>query len=106
MSSKITEDELKIMQLIEDDANTSQRKISKKLGLSLGKINYCILSLIDIGYVKVKNFSSSNKKIYYLYLLTPEGIKEKTKITKNFLEQKKREYDILAESLNKNINNK
>jgi EPS-associated MarR family transcriptional regulator len=96
MKKEITEDALKIMQLIEEDANISQRVIAKNLGLSLGKTNYCISSLIEIGYIKIKNFTNSNKKINYLYLLTPKGIKEKSTITKNFIAKKKEEYDILV----------
>mgnify|MGYP000002771997 FL=1 len=99
---KITEDNLKIMQLIEEDSNISQRQISIKLGLSLGKINYCISALKDIGFVKVKNFTDSNKKIYYLYHLTPLGIQLKTKATMNFIAKKKEEYDILVKNIEKN----
>ena len=73
------------MQLIEGDGNISQRELSNNLGISLGKINYCISSLIDIGYVKVRNFTNSDNKLNYFYLLTPEGIKEKTIVTKNFI---------------------
>ena len=106
MKKEITEDVLKIMQLIEEDANISQREIAKNLGLSLGKTNYCISSLIEIGYIKMQNYSNSDKKINYLYLLTPKGIKEKSIITKNFIAKKKEEYDILVEYINKsNINN-
>ena len=101
MRAKITEDTLKIMQLIEEDASISQRKISKNLGLSLGKTNYCISSLVEIGYIKVKNFTHSDNKINYLYLLTPKGAREKSIITKNFIEKKKEEYDILVKNINK-----
>ena len=89
------------MQLIEEDGNISQRQISNKLGLSLGKINYCISALKDIGFLKVKNFTDSNKKLNYLYLLTPLGIQEKTIATLKFLEKKKDEYDILVKSMEK-----
>tara|TARA_B100000963_G_scaffold17140_1_gene13129 strand:- start:48540 stop:48878 length:339 start_codon:yes stop_codon:yes gene_type:complete len=100
--NKISEDNLKIMQLIEEDSNISQRQLSNKLGFSLGKINYCISALKDIGFVKVKNFTDSNKKLNYLYKLTPLGIKEKTRITLNFIEKKKQEYDILVKNIEKN----
>lgn len=99
---KISEDNLKIMQLIEEDSNISQRQISNKLGFSLGKINYCISALKDIGYVKVKNFSNSKKKINYLYFLTPIGMHAKTIATINFIEKKKEEYDILVKNIEKN----
>ena len=99
---KISEDNLKIMQMIEEDGNVSQREISNVLGLSLGKINYCISALRDVGFIKVKNFTDSNNKLRYLYFLTPLGIKEKSIATINFLEKKKREYDILIRDLEKN----
>lgn len=101
MSNKITEETLKIMQLIEDNSSISQREISKTLGLSLGKTNYCISSLVDVGYLKIKNFTNSNNKMNYLYLLTPKGIKVKSKAAKNFVQKKKEEYDILVSILNK-----
>ena len=101
---KISEDNLKIMQMIEEDGNVSQREISNELGLSLGKINYCISALRDVGFIKVKNFTDSNNKLRYLYFLTPLGIKEKSIATINFLEKKKREYDILIRDLEKNYN--
>ena len=91
------------MQLIEENGNISQRQISNKLGLSLGKINYCISALKDIGFVKVKNFTDSNNKLNYLYFLTPLGIKEKTRATLKFLEKKKEEYDILVKTI-ENLN--
>jgi|TARA_B100001093_G_scaffold444023_1_gene446727 EPS-associated MarR family transcriptional regulator len=97
---KISEDNLKIMQMIEENGNISQRQLSKKLGFSLGKINYCISALTEIGFIKVKNFSESDRKLNYLYILTPLGVKEKTKITLKFIEKKKREYDILVKNIN------
>ncbi len=88
------------MQMIEENGNISQRQLSKKLGFSLGKINYCISALTEIGFIKVKNFSESDRKLNYLYILTPLGVKEKTKITLKFIEKKKREYDILVKNIN------
>lgn len=102
MNRKITEDDLKIMHLIEQNPSMSQREIAKKSGSSLGKINYIISALIDIGFIKVKNFTNSNKKVNYLYLLTPKGIAKKTIITKNFISKKKEEYDLLVSYLDKN----
>lgn len=99
MNTKITEDTLKIMHLIQKNPNISQREIASEAALSLGKINYCIVALADIGYLKVKNFTNSNNKVNYLYLLTPKGITEKTKITKNFINIKKAEYDMLLKYL-------
>ena len=81
----ITEDHLDLMHYIQRDGEASQRKISKNTGFSLGKVNYCIRGLIDIGYIKIQNFNKSSKKINYVYILTPKGIQQKTAITKKFI---------------------
>ena len=91
----ITEDQLDLMQVIYGDNISSQRQIAKITGLSIGKVNYCLKALIDIGFVKVDNFSKSNQKIEYVYILTPKGIKEKSAITIQFIIKKKQEYDKL-----------
>ena len=81
----ITEDQLDVLHLIEKNSNASQRLIAQKTDLSLGKVNYCLKALIDIGFIKVHNFSNSNRKLNYVYILTPQGIKEKAAITKKFI---------------------
>ena len=96
----ITEDQLDIMQIIEKDRNASQRLISQNSGFSIGKVNYCVKALIDIGFIKKHNFNNSNKKLNYAYILTPKGIQEKTAITKQFIIKKKQEYDKLNSYLN------
>jgi EPS-associated MarR family transcriptional regulator len=95
-SQSITEDQLDLMHLIQSDTNASQRQIAKKTGLSIGKVNYCLKSLIDIGFIKVDNFSKSTQKISYAYILTPKGMQEKAAITKQFIIKKKQEYDKLS----------
>ena len=97
----ITEDQLDLMHIIEKDGRASQRLISQNSGFSIGKVNYCLKALIDIGFVKIRNFSTSNKKLNYAYILTPKGIKEKTAITKQFIIKKKQEYDKLNSYINK-----
>ena len=57
--------------------NATQRQIAKKSGFSIGKVNYCLKALIDIGFIKIQNFNNSTKKLNYAYVLTPKGIKEK-----------------------------
>ena len=99
---KITEDQLDLMHLIEKDGKASQRLISQNSGFSVGKVNYCLKALIDIGFIKIQNFNNSNKKLDYAYILTPRGIKEKTAITKQFIVKKKQEYDKLNSYINKN----
>ena len=97
----ITEDHLDLMHYIHKDGEAAQRKISKETGFSLGKVNYCIKGLIDIGFVKMKNFSKSSQKMNYVYILTPRGIQEKTAITKKFIIKKKQEYDKLNSYINR-----
>ncbi|MDA7851292.1 MarR family EPS-associated transcriptional regulator [Gammaproteobacteria bacterium] len=96
----ITEDQLDLMHIIEKDPNASQRLISQNSGFSIGKVNYCLKALIDIGLIKIDNFNNSNKKLNYAYILTPKGIEEKTTITKQFITKKKQEYDKLTSYIN------
>ena len=91
----ISEDQLDLMHIIEQDGNASQRLISQNSGFSIGKVNYCVKALVDIGFIKIHNFNNSNKKLNYTYILTPKGIREKTAITKQFIIKKKQEYDKL-----------
>ena len=91
----ITEDQLDLMHIIEKDGKASQRLISQNSGFSIGKVNYCLKALVDIGFIKIHNFNNSNNKLNYAYILTPKGIKKKTAITKQFIIKKKQEYDKL-----------
>ena len=93
--SIITEDHIDLLHTIEKDGNASQRQIATNTGLSIGKVNYIIKSLIDIGFIKINNFNNSNNKLKYAYILTPKGIQEKVAITKKFLVIKQQEYDKL-----------
>jgi len=77
----------------------SQRQIADALGVSLGGVNYCLRALAEIGWIKVGNFAKSGHKLGYLYLLTPRGIKEKTKITASFLAKKRLEYEALRQEI-------
>jgi len=97
----ITEDQLDLLHIIEKDGKASQRLISQNTGFSIGKVNYCLKALIDIGFIKMDNFKNSNNKSNYAYILTPKGIKEKTVITKKFISIKKQEYDKLNSYINK-----
>ena len=96
----ITEDQLDLMHVIEKDGKASQRLISQNSGFSIGKVNYCLKALVDIGFIKIHNFNNSNKKLNYAYILTPKGVKEKTAITKQFIIKKKQEYDKLKSYIN------
>ena len=96
----ITEDQLDLMHIIEKDCKASQRVISQNSGFSIGKVNYCLKALVEIGFIKIHNFNSSNNKLNYTYILTPKGIQEKTAITKQFIIKKKQEYDKLNSYIN------
>jgi EPS-associated MarR family transcriptional regulator len=95
LSQLDNEDVLKILKAIKDEPALTQRELSSRLGMSLGKVNYLIKSLIQRGLVKVDNFKSSNNKISYLYMLTPSGIEEKARTTFFFLKRKLEEYERL-----------
>ena len=93
------EDQLDILRKVDKKPNSTQRELAKELGFSLGKFNYCIKALQQKGFIKIKNFKRNPKKINYLYVLTPQGIAEKTKLTLNFMKRKIREYDELKKEL-------
>ena len=96
---KLKQDELNVLRKLQIYPKDSQRKLANRLGFSLGKLNYCIDALKNKGLIKVKNFSQNKNKIGYVYLLTPKGISEKTKLTINFMKLKMKEYDELSNEL-------
>jgi len=91
--------EFKVLENIEENPKLTQRQLAKDLDVSLGKINYVIRALLDIGLVKVDNFRKSDNKIGYMYILTPKGIAEKTLITQHFLQRKVDEYARLKKEI-------
>ena len=91
--------EYKVLRLIERQPDLTQRQLSQKLGISLGKTHYVVKSLVDVGWIKLGNFKRSKNKLGYMYLLTPQGIVEKTAITARFLARKQREYNALKEEI-------
>ena len=94
-TSNITEDHIDLMYNIEKNSGSSQREIAINTGLSIGKVNYILKSLVEGGLIKIKNFRNADRKLNYLYVLTPKGIREKTIKTKQFIVKKKQEYDRL-----------
>ena len=88
----------KLLKIIENEPKLSQREIAARMGISLGKVNYCLKSLIEKGFIKARNFYNSNHKVAYVYMLTPSGLEEKASVTFRFLRRKMQEYeDIKAE---------
>jgi EPS-associated MarR family transcriptional regulator len=85
----------RVMRLLEANPQLSQRDLARELGISLGKVNYCLQALIRKGSVKATNFKNSHQKAAYMYLLTPHGIEEKGRLTVQYLRIKMREYEKL-----------
>ena len=85
----------RVLRLLQDKPDASQRELADQLGVSHGKMNYCLNALIDKGLVKLENFQNSQHKFKYVYLLTPAGISEKAKLTGRFLLRKVAEYEQL-----------
>jgi len=83
----------KLLKLIKTEPHLSQREIAQKMGVSLGKTNYCLKALVDKGFIKFQNFYNNKKKSAYIYFLTPKGIEEKAEVTYRFLQRKIEEYE-------------
>ena len=98
---KNKQDHFDVLRKIKKNPESTQRQLAKDLGFSLGKLNYCLKALKNKGLVKIENFKKNPKKINYIYILTPKGIAEKTKLTVNFMQRKIEEYDELKEELKK-----
>lgn len=96
---KDNEDHFDLLRTIHKKPESSQRELANQLGFSLGKLNYCLKALQEKGLIKIKNFKKNPKKSNYLYFLTPQGIKEKTNLTLNFMKRKMREYDELKKEI-------
>ena len=95
------DDQFNVLRKIHSKPNSCQRELAQTLGFSLGKLNYCLKSLKNKGLIKIRNFTKNPKKINYIYVLTPKGILEKTKLTINFMKRKMEEYDELKKELKK-----
>jgi EPS-associated MarR family transcriptional regulator len=89
----------KILKLVSDNPEISQRELAQQLGVSLGRANYCLKALIEKGLLKASNFRNSKNKLAYMYLLTPHGIEEKAAITIRFLQHKMQEYEVLQSEI-------
>ena len=92
-------DHFDVLRKIQKKPKTTQRELAEELGFSLGKLNYCLKALHAKGLIKMQNFKKNPKKINYIYVLTPKGIAEKTKLTINFMKRKMNEYDELKKEL-------
>jgi EPS-associated MarR family transcriptional regulator len=91
---------LDLLRKLESNPHCTQRELSREMGVSLGKVNYCMKKLTEKGWVKLTNFSHNPNKMGYAYLLTPGGIEEKSRLTFSFLKIKIVEYEILKKEIN------
>ena len=87
--------DLDLLRQLEQEPRLNQRGLAQRLGLSLGKVNYCVQALVAKGLIKISNFRRSDNKLAYAYLLTPVGLQEKSRLTIAFLKRKKQEYERL-----------
>ena len=93
------QDHLNLLRKIKNKPHSSQRELAEELNFSLGKLNYCLKALKIKGLIKMNNFRKNPNKINYIYVLTPKGVSEKTKLTINFMKRKMKEYDELKKEL-------
>ena len=96
---KFNQDHFNILRKINSKPKATQRELAEELGFSLGKLNYCLRALKTKGLIKIKNFEKNPNKLNYIYVLTPRGITEKTKLTLNFMKRKMQEYDELKKEI-------
>ena len=89
----------RVLHLLEEEPELTQRELAERLGISLGGVNYCLKALIEIGHIKAGNFNKNPDKSVYLYLLTPQGIAEKAQLTTGFLKRKMAEYRALKQEI-------
>ena len=93
------QDHFNVLRKINSKPKSTQRELAGELGFSLGKLNYCLKALKNKGLIKMKNFRKNPNKINYIYVLTPSGIAQKTKLTINFMKLKMKEYDELKNEI-------
>ena len=92
---------LDLLRRLESNPEYTQRELSKEMGVSLGKVNYCMKKLTERGFLKLTNFSHSSNKMGYAYLLTPQGIEQKARLTTSFLKTKIEEFEMLRDEISK-----
>lgn len=99
--SQLQEDTyFRVLRMLQDNPDMTQREIAEKLGISTSGLNYCLKALIDKGLVKVQSFTHSKNKFGYIYVITPQGLAEKAMLTGRFLRRKLKEYEALRVEIN------
>ena len=92
---------LDLLRRLESNPEFTQRELSQEMGVSLGKVNYCMKKLTEKGLIKITNFTHNPNKMGYVYLLTTSGVEEKARLTFSFLKRKIKEYEVLKEEIDK-----
>jgi|TARA_Y100000294_G_C8446490_1_gene292934 EPS-associated MarR family transcriptional regulator len=95
------QDHFNVLRKIKNKPKSTQRELAEELGFSLGKLNYCLKALKNKGLIKIKNFEKNPNKLNYIYVITPRGIAEKTKLTINFMKRTMKEYNELKKEIDK-----
>jgi EPS-associated MarR family transcriptional regulator len=90
---------LDLLSKLQSNPEYTQRELAQEMGISLGKVNYCMKKLTEKGWVKFTNFTNNKNKASYIYLLTPKGIEQKAKLTYSFLAIKMKEYEMLTNEI-------
>ena len=98
---KNDQDHFDVLRRIQKKPESSQRELAEDLGFSLGKLNYCLKYLKQHGLIKISRFGKSKNKLKYMYILTPRGLKARTRLTINYMKLKMKEYDQLKKELKK-----
>lgn len=93
--SKQEDMHFRLLRLLQDNPNSTQRELADAVGISVGTVNYCLRALLDKGLIKIRNFQKSDRKLAYAYLLTPSGLMRKAELTGRFLNRKLAEYEQL-----------
>ena len=94
--AKLQEDTyFRVMRLLQENPDITQRELAQRLGVSVGGLNYCLKALMEKGLVKMQNFQQSKNKFGYVYVLTPRGVAERATLTSKFLHRKMEEYEAL-----------
>ncbi|HEX8154622.1 MAG TPA: MarR family EPS-associated transcriptional regulator [Thermoanaerobaculia bacterium] len=102
MSHELTDEiRYRLLKVLAERPDASQRDLARDLGVSVGKVNYCLKALIEKGLIKARNFHNSKHKVAYAYVLTPQGIEEKVNVTYAFLRRKIEEYDTVVAEIEK-----
>jgi EPS-associated MarR family transcriptional regulator len=89
----------RLLKMLSKEPNVTQRDMAKRMGISLGKMNYCVTELAAKGWIKIIRFKSAGNKTPYTYLLTPKGLEEKARMTLSFLKRKLAEYEEIKKQI-------